>query len=103
MVFAFLPAKASVLLLFFREGVLRPVPGEALVEGSGLVQLAGLQGVQVFVCFQHEAVFHGSKTISQTAHMAGFDLVNQCIHSLLLILDLHGIIYFAICKNLSKI
>jgi len=85
------------LLTFFRECVLRLIPGKALRESGGLVELTGFQGIQVFVGFQlaladlqhfhshigamvcgaltggqqilqYETVLHSAKAIPQTAH-----------------------------------
>ena len=89
-----------VLLSFFGECVLCLVSGETLVEGCALVELAGLQGVEVLVSLQlalgdlehfhsdvgavvcgslaggqqilqDEAVFHRAQAISQAAHTNG--------------------------------
>ena len=47
-----LPTADGYVLIFFREGVLGLIPGEALGEGSALLEFASLQGIQVFMCFQ---------------------------------------------------
>ena len=39
-------------LILFREGVLRLVPGKPFRESGRLMQLAGLQGIEVFVGLQ---------------------------------------------------
>ena len=41
-----------ILLIFFRECVAGLVLGKLLCKGSRLVQLTGLQSIEVFVCFQ---------------------------------------------------
>ena len=98
---------------FFGEGILCLIVRELFCKSGGLVQLTGFQGIQIFVCLQlafgnlqhfhsyigavvcgtltssqqilqYEAVFHGAKTITQSAHMTGLDLTNQSVNNLIL-------------------
>ena len=113
------PERARGLLLL-RERILCFIPGKALGESSGFVEFAGFQSIEIFVgfqlafsnlqhfhghigamvcgtfagsqqIFQHEAIFHGAQTVSQSADMAGFDFTDQRVNNLLLGFDLDGL------------